>query len=222
MRPHVVTLLCLALLTVSCSSDSIAGLQHRAPNSSFTLELTSVSGSDIPAAYFTDAVRQYRAWADSATVTLQPDGVIAFHMYESATSPTSARHEDQASQIFFASGKLTSDSTCYRDYGYSPKDHGTINGDGSVTVDFHGTSESGTVVSFGSWHFATPYHGPAMNPAPHIDSIAPGGVLVNSPEVTVLINGLSFAPASTASSSPRRGCPMPPSVDSPRRFRSSY
>jgi len=124
---------------------------------------------------------------------------MAFRMYASATSPISARHEDQDSQALFASGKLTSDSTFDIYYGDIPNDHGTINGDGSVTVDFHGLSQSGALVSFGNWRFASAYHGPALNPAPHIDGITPGGVLVNSPEVTVAINGLSFAPASTAS-----------------------
>lgn len=199
MRPRVITLLGLALLTVNCSSDSIAGLQHRAPNSSFTLELTSVSTVQIPAVYFVSAAGQYRSWADSGTVTVQPDGVIAFRLYESGTSPLSAPHEDQASDVYSTSGTLTSDSTFDIKYSDGPDDHGTINADGSVTLNLTGTSDNGTVMSFGTWRFATPYHGPALNPAPHVDSLTPRGVVVTSADVTVLINGRSFMPASTVS-----------------------
>lgn len=200
MRLRNVALVLAASVALSCSSDTAVGPGHQDPHASFTLELTSVSGTHIPAPYYSDAMQGYRLWADSATVTLQPDGVLAFRMYESGTAPLSAAHADQPSESFFASGRLSSDSTFEIWYSDSPTpDRGTINADGSVTVAFTGRGDDGASIPFGSWRFATAYHGPAVNPAPLITSITPPAVLVSSVDTTVTINGSSFMPASVVS-----------------------
>jgi hypothetical protein len=120
-------------------------------------------------------------------------------MYESSTYPFSEGHEDQESYFFSASGRLTSDSTFQINYTNTSPDHGTISHDGSVTLDLFGVDDDGSRLPFGKWLFATPYHGPAFNVAPHVDSIVPASVLVHSTDATLLIDGLSFVPSSRAS-----------------------
>jgi hypothetical protein len=226
-----VTLVLAASVALSCSSDSIAGPGRRTPAATFTLELTSVSGKRIPAVYYSDPIQVYRSWADSATATRQSDGVIAFHLYESGTSPLDAPHEDQPSQTYFASGILTSDSTFAIYYSDSPTpDRGTISANGSVTVEFTGIDDRGQSVSFGTWVFASAYRGPPLNPAPHISGVDPAIVLVSNTDATLTINGSSFTPGSVVSvdaqqlqsvlvSSTQLQVDLPPQlVSSPRTF----
>lgn len=185
---------------LSCSTDTFAGPGRPDKGTAFTRSLTSVSGARIPAVYYSDLVAGYRSWADSGTATLQADGVVAIHVYESGTSPLSAPHENQPSDTFFASGFLTSDSTFAIYYSDSSvPDLGTINADGSITVDFTGIDDSGKSVSFGSWVFASTYRGPALNPAPHITSLDPASVMVSNTDVTLTINGSSFTAGSVVS-----------------------
>jgi len=195
-----VALVLLLGVGLSCSSDTIAGPGRPATGTAFTRSLTSVSGARIPAVYYSDRTAGYRSWADSATATVQADGVIAFHLYESGTSPFGAPHEDQPSEAYFASGVLTSDSTFAIYYSDSSiPDRGTINADGSITVNFTGIGDAGQSLSFGSWVFASPYRGPALNPAPRITGIDPTPILVSDKDVKLTIDGSSFMPVSRVS-----------------------
>jgi hypothetical protein len=199
MHLRIAATLFVSAFLVSCSADSAAGPGPRQPLTPRTLALTSVSGTHIPAVYFTDTADVYRSWADSGTATLQADKVIAFHLYESATSTLNGPHKDQTSDTYAMVGNLTSDSTFEIDYTNSTPDYGTINQDGSITVNLTGLADDGAVVPFGKWLFATAYHGVALNPTPVVDSIAPTSVPIDSRDTTVLINGSSFTPNSTAS-----------------------
>lgn len=195
-----VALILLLDVVLSCSSDTVAGPGRPAAGTAFTRSLTSVSGARIPAVYFSDPTAGYRSWADSATATVQADGVLAFHLYESGTNPLSAPHENQPSTAYFASGILTSDSTFAIHYlGSSIPDLGTINADGSITVNFNGVDDNGQRVSFGRWVFASAYYGPPLNPAPHISGVNPATVTVSDKAVMLTINGSSFTPASAVS-----------------------
>jgi hypothetical protein len=150
--------------------------------------------------YYSDPIAGYRDWADSATATVQADGVLAFHLYESATSPIGAQHENQPSDTFFASGLLTSDSTFviyYKDS--SVPDRGTISADGSITVNFTGMDDAGNSLSFGSWVFASPYRGAKLNPAPRITGLDPAIVPVGNSDITLTIDGSSFTAGSLVS-----------------------
>ncbi len=189
-----------SVVVLSCSNDSPTGPGGHTAGQSYTLALTSVSGARIPAVYFADTSEDYRSWADSGTLTVQADRVVAIRLYESATTPLGAPHATQSSQFFFASGHLTSDSTFEVDYSDSAiPDIGTINHDGSVSVAFTGILDTGTRTSFGKWIFASAYHGVSLNLAPRITSLAPSGVTENSPDTTILISGTGFMPTSTVS-----------------------
>jgi hypothetical protein len=121
-------------------------------------------------------------------------------VYESYTSPIEAPHTNQKSQEYFASGKFVTDSTFQIKYtDREVPDLGVINSDGSVTVSFTGTTSTGAMVSFGQWLFSAPYHGPSVNPAPHITGFDPAGVPAYTADTTVLINGSSFMRSSTVS-----------------------
>ena len=195
MRLRVVTLLAGAFVAVSCSSDSIADPGHNESPTTRTLQLTSVSGAVIPAVYYVDGRNE---WADSAMVTLQPHGVIAFRIYV-GNAPLPEAHPTLTDQFLFLSGELTSDSTFKVDYPNKTPDYGTINKDGSVTLDLIGSDGGGNPVPFGRWVFATPYSGPAFNPAPHIDSITPSSVVAASGDTTISLIGSNFIPTSEVS-----------------------
>lgn len=199
MRLRVAILLAVASVAVNCSSDSVVDPGHRSSDVAYTLQLTSVSGTPVPAVYFVDTSSDHNDWADSATVTVQPDGVVAFRIYAAEEAPISEAHANLRDQFYFASGKLISDSTFEIDYLNAAPDHGTINRDGSVTVDLTGVDESGTRHSFGRWVFATRYGGHAFNPAPHIDSVTPSSVSALSGDTTILISGSSFMSTSRVS-----------------------
>jgi len=195
-----VALVLLLGVGLSCSSDTIAGPGRPVAGATYTLALTSVSGARIPAVYYSDPTSNYRSWADSATATVQADGILAFHLYESGTTPLSAPHQDQPSATYFASGILTSDSTFAIYYNDSPvPDRGTISADGSITVNFTGIDDAGNTLSFGSWVFASQYRGPKLNPAPRITGLDPATVLVSNSDVTLTINGSSFTAGSVVS-----------------------
>lgn len=203
MRPSVsrfTALLLVAGVGLSCSSDTIAGPGRPEAGSSYTLALTSVSGARIPAVFYSDVGNNARYWADSATATVQADGVIVFHLYESGTTPLGAPHMDQPSQAYSTGGVLTSDSTfaVYYSDAYTP-DIGTISKSGSITVDLTGLDESGQQTSFGRWVFASPYRGPALNPAPRVTAIDPASLIVGNADVTLKVYGSSFTSATVVS-----------------------
>ena len=195
MRLRVVTLLAVASVAVNCSSDSIAAPGHADSSTTRTLQLSSVSGAAIPAVYYVDGQNE---WADSATVTLQPHGVIAFRIYV-GTAPLPEAHPTLTDRFLFLSGELTTDSTFKVDYPNTTPDYGTINKDGSVTLNLIGADAGGNPVPFGRWVFAAPYGGPAFNPAPHIDSITPSSVVAASGDTTISLIGSNFIPTSEVS-----------------------
>lgn len=215
------TLLALAATVgIGCSSDSAVdpnGGSADIPTANpRTLTLTSVSGKRLPALYFPGAAGTADGWADSGTVTVQPDGVVAFRLYESGTYPGGGPHVDQPSHLFFASGQISDRSTILIQYtNRAVPDVATINRDGSISLNLTSAGGDGQSVSFGTWLFSGQYHGPALNPAPLITDATPAVVPQYSADTTLQVSGLSFMPAIIALSS---GMRLPVSYSSPVRI----
>lgn len=210
----------IVLVGAGCSSDSATGPGGGAgggtggvpPITPRTIALTTVSGHALPAVYVRD---QGDGWADSGTVTIQPDSVVAFRLYESATFPAGQPHVNQASTLYFTSGIIAHDSTVLIHYlNATVPDTAFLNHDGSITL--HLTGGSGNArTSFGTWVFASDYHGPPLNPAPRVTDLAPDVIAQYSPVTTLHVRGSSFMPTTTATWA---GTAVPVTYVSPQRI----
>lgn len=203
-------------LSAACSGDSATapgGGSKVARTAPRTLALTSVSGHNLPAVYVRG---QGDGWADSGTVTIQPDSIVAFRLYESATYPSGQPHVAQASTLFFTSGLIVNDSTILiHYYDATIPDTAIVDRTGTITLHLTGGGDVART-PLGTWLFSGAYHGPPMNPAPVVTGLTPQLLPLYTPDAVLEVTGKSFMPTIAATSAGRT---LQVQFDTPRQIR---